>query len=132
MSDQNSLCKYVRRILKEKKLLLSEVNQRSGGLISESYISSITKGKVGDLTVGKLLALARGLGVAEEEIIAVASGAMSKDDYRFQESEFAMLFYSYREFSDEDKREVFMLLKLVEREIEWRRARQESNQLKAV
>jgi transcriptional regulator with XRE-family HTH domain len=121
MSNQESLDKYVRRILKEKGLSISDVNQRSEGRISEGYICGIAKGKVGDLTVGKLLALARGLGVADEEIIAVASGILLKDKNRFQESEFAILYQRYIELPDDDKREVIMLLKMIDREIERRR-----------
>src|ERR1044071_9823084 len=91
MSNKESLDKYVRRILKEKGLSISDVKELSEGRISKGYICGIANGKVGGLTLGKLLALARGLGVAEEEIIAVAIGASLEDMNGFRESKFAML-----------------------------------------
>jgi transcriptional regulator with XRE-family HTH domain len=122
MSNKESLGNYVSRILKEKGLSITDVKERSGGRISEGYICGISKGKVGGLTLGKLLALARGLGVAEEEIVAVAIGTSIKDHNGFRESEFAMLYERYKELSDDDKREVLMLLDMIDREIERRRA----------
>ena len=129
MSRREGLDKYVRRILKEKGFSFSDVQRRSGGGISDSYICSIVNGKVGELTVGKLSALAHGLGVPEEEIICVALGASGKSGNGFQKSEFATLFYRYKELSDEDKKEVRMLLEIIDREIEWRRARNKSNHI---
>src|SRR5690242_18870675 len=120
MSSQKRLSKFVCRILKEKGLSQYDVARLAGGEISESYICGIVHGKVGDMTVGKLLALARGLGVAGEEIIGVVLGAGKKNGSEFQKSKFAALFYRYRELSSEDKREVLMLLEVIDREIERR------------
>lgn len=127
MSSQERLSKYVCRILKKKRLSLSDVERMAGGEISDSYICAIVKGRIGDLTVGKLMALARGLGVAEEEIIDVVRGAARNAGNGFQQSEFAMLFNKYKELSDEDKREMLVLLDVIDREIERRRAYRKSS-----
>ena len=118
---QETLDKYVRRILKEKGLSLSDVERRSGGGISDSYICGIINGTVGSLTIIKLKALAQGLGIGEDELFAVARGVTPADDNEFQESEFATLFCKYKDLSDEDKKVVLTLLEVVDREIEWRR-----------
>ena len=112
---------YVRRILKEKGLSLSEVERRSGGCISDSYVCGIINGNVGSLTITKLKALAQGLGVPEDELFAVARGRSTKDNQEFQESTFASLYDKYKDLSEEDKKEVYKLIEVLDREIEWRR-----------
>jgi transcriptional regulator with XRE-family HTH domain len=119
--NQEKLSDYVRRVLKEKGLSLSDVERRSSGAISDSYVSGIINGNAGSLTVVKLKALARGLGVSEDDLFDVARGLSPKSDRDYLESEFAMLFYKYRDLSEEDRRAVISLLEMVDREIEWRR-----------
>src|ERR1044072_726669 len=96
MSKQESLDRYVRRVLKEKGLSYADVEERSGGAISDSYIGNIVTGGVGSVTVGKLKALARGLDVNEDEIFSVARGASPSDLRDFQKSRFAPLFAQYK------------------------------------
>lgn len=126
MNRQEGLDKYVRRILKEKGLSLSDVEHRSRGGISDSHISNIASGNFGSLTIGKLKALARGLGVPEDEIFAVARGVPLEDTREFQSSKFATLFHKYKELPAEDKKEVLTLLEMLDREIEWRQMRRMS------
>jgi transcriptional regulator with XRE-family HTH domain len=121
VTRHEGLDQYVRRILKEKGLSLSEVERRSGGSISDSYVCGIINGNVGSLTIAKLKALALGLGVPEDEVFAVARGVSPKDNQEFQESTFALLYYKYKELSDEDKGEVIKFIEVLDREIEWRR-----------
>lgn len=123
MNRQESLGQYVRRVLKEKNLSLSEVEQRAGGRISDSYICSITTGGAGSVTVAKLKALARGLDVPEDDIFAAARGSQSEDDGEFQVSDFALLFRKFKDLAPEDKGEVQALLQVLQREIEWRQMR---------
>ena len=121
MTKHEGLDQYVRRILKEKGLSLSEVERRSGGSISDSYVCGIINGNVGSLTIAKLKALALGLGVPEDDVFAVARGVSQKDNHEFQESTFALLFNKYKELSESDKKEVLKFIEILDREIEWRR-----------
>lgn len=119
---KESLDKYVRRIIREKGLSLSDVERRAGGDISDSYVAGITNGNVRNLTLDKLKALARGLGIPEYKLIAVASG-FGAEEPEFQESDFATLFSKYRYLSDADKREVEVLLAVLDHELERRQTR---------
>ena len=67
-----SLGQYVKRIMKEKQISLNDVEAMSGKKITDAYVGSIIKGKAKNLTVDKLQALARGLGVDEDEIFRIA------------------------------------------------------------
>ena len=108
---------YVRRVLREKQLTLSDVERRAEGHISDSYVGSISTGSIKNLTVGKLKALARGLGVAETQVFA-ACGVSLPDLEEFVDSEFAYLFYKYRELSEEEKQLLSALLAILDREID--------------
>ena len=131
MFKQETLPQYVSRILKEKQLTVAEVEQRAGEGISKSYVCSIANGDVGSLTVRKLKALARGLGVLEDELFAVARGIVPEEDATFYESRFGLLFRKYEALPDEHKREVLMLLELVDREIERRSCAEDATELAA-
>jgi transcriptional regulator with XRE-family HTH domain len=71
---RESLSHYVQRIMKEKNLSRSDVKLRSGGEITDSYVSAITTGAATNPSVEKLKALALGLRVSERELIDVAFG----------------------------------------------------------
>lgn len=73
--DAEDLRQYVKRTLKLKRLSLRDVQRRSGGDITQGYVGAIIKGTNSNLTVDKLKALARGLGVDEDEMFLVARGA---------------------------------------------------------
>jgi transcriptional regulator with XRE-family HTH domain len=62
-------------VLKEKRLSLRDVQVISGWKITDAYVGSIINGRAKNLSVEKLQALARGLGVNEDEIFRVARGA---------------------------------------------------------
>jgi transcriptional regulator with XRE-family HTH domain len=68
------LSRYVDRIMKEKHLSRADVKLRSGGEITDSYVSAIISGAATNLSVGKLKALARGLRVSERKLVSVAFG----------------------------------------------------------
>src|SRR5947208_12700072 len=68
------LADYVRRIRNENSLSLAEVSTRSRGRISKTHINRIENGSVSRVSLLKLRALARGLSVPEDELIAVAQG----------------------------------------------------------
>ncbi|HEX5732080.1 MAG TPA: helix-turn-helix transcriptional regulator [Blastocatellia bacterium] len=112
--------KYVIRILKDKGLTPTDVERRSAGGISDSYVALITAGKVKNISVDKLKALARGLGVSEDEVFTSACGVTIPKNEEFHESEFVGLFYKYSRLADVDKREVRAILEIVDREIDRR------------
>lgn len=65
---------YVRRIRIEKRLSTVDVEKQSGNRISDSYVTRIENGYVKNVSPEKLQALAKGLGVTEDEIFAVVRG----------------------------------------------------------
>ena len=73
-TGKQGLSRYVDRVMKEKHLSRHDVNLRSGGEITDSYVSGIINGSAKNLSVDKLKALARGLRVREMELIRVAFG----------------------------------------------------------
>jgi transcriptional regulator with XRE-family HTH domain len=80
-----TLAKYVARIIQEKDLKHHEIKRMSGGGITDGYVRGILTGKAKNLSVQKLKALARGLGVSEDEIFRVARGLPLKAASRSQE-----------------------------------------------
>ena len=124
LNGHENLSSYVRRILREKGLTLSDVERRAGGEISDSYVAGITSGSVRNLTLDKLKALARGLGVSEYRVIEIASGIPNPGDDDFQQSDFASLFTKYKYLPEEDKRELRVLLTVLDNEIERRQMRE--------
>lgn len=70
------LADYVRRTRSEKEMSLRDVEVRSGHSISKGYVGQIENRVVlgQSVTPQKLRALARGLGVSEDEIFAIARG----------------------------------------------------------
>ena len=71
---RENLGEYVRRVIKDKDLKLRDVERRSGGQITNGYISGIINGKITNLSIDKLKALASGLEVDAHEIFAAAIG----------------------------------------------------------
>ncbi len=69
-----TLGEYVRRTRTEKNLSTSDVQARSMNSISDAYISQIENGNVKNVSPEKLRALAKGLGVVEDEVFRVARG----------------------------------------------------------
>ena len=75
-SEADTLSQFVQRVMRQKRLSIRDVQLRAGGErnIAASYISRITSAKVTNLSVDKLLVLARGLGVDPFELFSAASG----------------------------------------------------------
>jgi transcriptional regulator with XRE-family HTH domain len=83
--EHETLADLVRRVRNEKRLSLREVSLRSGGEIANSHISRIENGESTNLTTEKLQALAKGLGIPEEEIFGVARGRSASGDLKPEE-----------------------------------------------
>ena len=71
---REGLSRFVERVMSEKNLSRSDVKLRSGGEITDSYVSAIISGAATNLSVEKLKALARGLRVGERKLVEVAFG----------------------------------------------------------
>ena len=106
-TERETLADYVRRIRNEKNLSLRDVSLRSGGQIANSHISRIENGEAAGVSVEKLRALAKGLGVLEEEIFAVARGKSGSGD--LQLDELRLLEY-YRILSEERRADALAIL----------------------
>ncbi|MGH9765030.1 MAG: helix-turn-helix domain-containing protein [Blastocatellia bacterium] len=65
---------YVKRKMEEKKLSSLDVEKRSGGLISDSFVDQIRLGQSKRPSVKTLRGLAVGLGVDILEVLAAAEG----------------------------------------------------------
>lgn len=73
-AEQEHLPDYVRRVMSEKALNYREVARRSGGVISHTTVFDVVNQRTKDVKTETLTALAKGLGVSEDEIFAVARG----------------------------------------------------------
>jgi transcriptional regulator with XRE-family HTH domain len=65
---------YIKEVMRQKDLKGIEIEARSGGKITNSYISDIINGKTKSISVDKVNALAEGLGVDSFEVFTAASG----------------------------------------------------------
>ena len=108
--DSECLGEFVRRIRNKKRLSLADVSKQSGLFgppISASYINRIERNPKVKVTAYKLKALAHGLGIPVDEILAHAVGEMSRD-----EADTVSLLTRYRELSPERKSDVWDLIEL--------------------
>ena len=72
------LSRYVKRIMSQKQLKVRDVELQSGGRISNGYVSGIMSGSVTNLSIDKVEALARGLGVEVHEVLDVICGPRAR------------------------------------------------------
>ena len=85
--DLETLAQFVTRIIKEKELTHQEVRKLASGKITDGYVRGLMTGKARNPSVDKLKALARGLGVSEDEIFRVARGLPPNAGSKSQEQE---------------------------------------------
>src|SRR5215208_5785882 len=71
---RETLRHYVRRVMRQKSLSLSDIERSSNRQITASYIGRILKGTVTNLTIEKIVALAQGLEVDPYEVFAASYG----------------------------------------------------------
>lgn len=101
---KESLALYVSRVRREKGLSLTQVEAKSGRALSSSYVSRIENGYVSNPSASKLRALARGLGVNEDELFAVARGVAAPEEFR--ESRFWDLFEECQQIENKAHRQL--------------------------
>src|SRR5687768_11549863 len=70
----DELSRYVRRVMETKGLTQKDVQQKSGGRITDGYVASILTGRASNPSVDKIKALAGGLGVDVDELFHIAAG----------------------------------------------------------
>jgi transcriptional regulator with XRE-family HTH domain len=116
---QESLSDYVRRVISEKGLNYREVARRSGGAISHGAVGHIVNGVSTDVRTETLRALAKGLGVPEDEIFAVARGKAISEPK--SPAEFGVLFYGWEEATDEQKAETLAAIRMIAESFQRRR-----------
>jgi transcriptional regulator with XRE-family HTH domain len=73
-SGREDLSRFVRRTMSQKQLKVRDVELQSGGTISNGYVSGVMSGSVTNLSIDKLKALARGLGVDVHELLDIICG----------------------------------------------------------
>ena len=103
-SPMEDLADYVRRIRREKGLSLKDVVLRSEGRISNGYVSQIENRYYINPTRDKLIALAKGLGVTEDEIFAVARGK-SLDEAETVDAEMALFASRVKKLTPQQRRD---------------------------
>lgn len=81
---KESLAEFVKRIMFEKNLSGYDVERASKGEITQSYTNRIKNGVVLNPSPAKLKALAKGLGVGEEELFNIVRGK-SNEPSNFEE-----------------------------------------------
>jgi transcriptional regulator with XRE-family HTH domain len=102
-----SLADYVRRVRNEKNLSLTQVSARSHGRIGKTHINRIENGTVARVSLIKLRALALGLDVSEDDLIAVAQGKLPRTEATKNE---AMLLSCFRQLSAAHQEGVLVML----------------------
>lgn len=118
---REDLADYVRRIRQEKGLSVQEVEntaRRAGLKISRSYVSQIENRYILSVTSAKLQALAKGLGVTEDEIFAVARGKSPADEPDYKNWKFASLFDDAQKLTPEQMKEFEHLMEITRREVQ--------------
>ena len=103
-----SLADYVRRIRNEKDLSLAQVSAQSHGRIGKTHINRIENGTVNRVSLTKLRALALGLGIPEDDLIAVAQGKPQRTEATKNETK--LLSY-FRQLSANRQEDVLVTLR---------------------
>ena len=115
-----SLSEFIRRIISEENLSQRQMVERAvrrGYRITQSYISQIMSGIATNVTIEKLQALAAGLNRPEEELFDIARGGKTEDRVLL-DATISSLLVKFRQLSDQDRSEITILLKALDREIE--------------
>jgi len=77
----STLRDFLKEVMRQKKLKGIDIEARSEGRITNSYVSDLLKGKTTNLSVEKINALAQGLGVDHVEVFKAASGESTAYQY---------------------------------------------------
>lgn len=103
---------FVKKIRAEKNLSVEDVSNKSGGEISGSYVNKIENEEV-NITIPKLIALSKGLGVPALELFAVVSG-IKLDPKAIAATRFFQIAEGYAGLSKQERESVEPLLTAIE------------------
>jgi len=118
--NRPTLSEYVRQVMREENISqrhLVERAERRGFKITQSYISQIISGAASNVTIEKLQALAAALNRPEEELFDIARGGKT-DPRVLSDAVVTSLLAKFSRLPEEDKNEMTILLKALDREIE--------------
>lgn len=119
--EGEDLADYLRRKLSEdQSLTLRQIEERSGGRITHSYLSKLLNRIVRNPSVAKLEAIADGLGVRKEEVFAAAGETSLSPPGNIAEH-VGVLFYGFDDLSEKDKSETLIAIKLLAEGMQGRR-----------
>lgn len=113
---QENLADFVRKIRNEKRLSTPDVERLSNFEITDGYVSRIENSGVKNVSPEKLSALAKGLGVTEEEIFAIARGKNPNEQAKAEER-FISLSVKFTELKGQNRERAEFLIEVLEREI---------------
>lgn len=112
---------YVNRVMQEAGMVHRTVAERAvalGHKLSAGYVHNIASGDVDNPSVKLVQALAVGLGRPEDEVFLVFRGKAPTEGVR--DSFFAMLANEYQHLANGDQKELRVVLKMLQREIQRR------------
>lgn len=107
----------VRRTRKDKRLSTPDVERLSGFNITDGYVSQIENNAVKNVSPEKLKALAKGLGITEEEVFAAARGKTPNKNAVIDEK-FELISLKFGELKGSNKAKAEVLIEVLERELE--------------
>lgn len=117
LTRMEQLAEFVRRTRKEKGLSTPDVERNSGYKISDGYVSQIENLYIKNVSPEKLAALAKGLGVTEEEVFAAARGKTPNRDV-ITDEKFELLSLKFGTLDGRQKAKAEVLIEVLERELE--------------
>jgi transcriptional regulator with XRE-family HTH domain len=109
---RETLADYVRRVRHEKSLSLGDVKRASGNQIASSHVSRIENGDTRNITVDKLVALARGLDTPADEVFAVARGVPPSEPEALDR----LLLTLFHQLPDDRQADVMRIVRSLHRE----------------
>src|SRR5690348_2010136 len=69
-----TLAQYLTRVMKERNLSASDVERRSATEITDGYVNLVASGKQTNITIAKLVSLAKGMGDNPHNLLDVFMG----------------------------------------------------------
>jgi transcriptional regulator with XRE-family HTH domain len=82
---KSGLAEFVSRVVRDKGLKLCDVARNSDGQIAQSYVSRIMTGDVNNISLDKLVALARGIGEDPHRVFTAYYGSWPRSATNRQE-----------------------------------------------
>ncbi|HEX8287867.1 MAG TPA: helix-turn-helix transcriptional regulator [Pyrinomonadaceae bacterium] len=117
IQDTETLAGFVSKAMKEKDLTARDVEEKSGGNISHSYVNKIKNGDAKNPSPASLKALAKGLDEPEEIIFAIVRGVMPDED-EIERIEIEAMYKKRKNLSPAKKEAFRRLLDMVDRELD--------------